>query len=77
MQVRRTILRTCPISFHFTLITSLDVNALNAICILLLPHGGVREKGITIARPGYLVTTACKIAPHQICGAILQHVNLT
>lgn len=77
MQVRRTILRTCPINFYFTLVTSFDVNALNAISIILLPHGGVREKEITIAGPGYLVTTTRKIAPHQICGAILQHVNLT
>lgn len=76
MQVRCAILGTCPISFHLTGVTSLDMNALNAVSIILLPHGGVREKEIAVAGPGYLVTPTCKIAPHQVCGAILQHVNL-
>jgi hypothetical protein len=76
MQVRCTILRTCSISFHLSRVTSFDVNALNAISVILLPHGCVRKKEITIAGPGDLVTATCKIAPYQVCGAILQHVNL-
>jgi hypothetical protein len=76
MQVCRSILRTCAIGFQLSIVTSLDVNALNAIPIILLPHGGVCEEEISIAGPGHLITPACKIASHQICGAVLQHVNL-
>lgn len=53
------------------------MNALQAISIVLLEHGGVRCEIISIASPSYLIASSCEVASHHINRAILQHVNLS
>jgi hypothetical protein len=81
-QVCRTFFRASSITLHFRLVTSLDMNALNTVSIILFPQSCVGFEIIAVshfASPCNFFAVfawSCKIASDLIPRAILQHVNL-